>query len=51
MIIIVVTAFIEVIILVIPIIFAADYAGYADLTGLNRNDDVIGEIENGTDLV
>ena len=39
------------IIFVIPIIFAADYAGYADVTGLNRNDDVIDEIGIETDLV
>ena len=34
-----------------PIIMAADYAGYADITGLNRNDDVIDEIGVDSDLI
>ncbi len=34
-----------------PIIMAADYAGYADITGLNSNNDVIDEIGTDSDLI
>jgi hypothetical protein len=34
-----------------PIIMAADYAGYADITGLNQGDDDINELGTDVDLV
>lgn len=34
-----------------PIIMAADYAGYADITGLNSNDDIIDEIGVESDMI
>ena len=34
-----------------PIIMAADYAGYADITGLNQDNDDINELGTDVDLV
>ena len=39
------------ILFVIPIVAIADYAGYADITGLNKNDDVIDEIGSFKDEI